>query len=84
MLYWCQNNKEVRVSPGNLPKPPQGMQYQLWAMVDGKPVSAGLFNMHELQQMNITPRADAFGVTLEKEGGADQPNMDELKVFRKV
>ena len=84
MLYWCQNKKEVRVSPGNLPKPPTGMQYQLWAMVDGKPVSAGLFNMQELQEMNITQRADAFGVTLEKSGGAEQPNMEELKVFRKV
>ena len=84
MLYWCQVKKELRVSPGNLPKPPSGMQYQLWAIVDGKPVSAGLFNMLELQEMNITPHAEAFGVTLEKAGGAEQPNMEELKVFRKV
>jgi anti-sigma-K factor RskA len=84
ILYWCQSKKEVRVSPGNLPKPPAGMQYQLWAMVDGKPVSEGLFTMQELQEMKITPRAEAFGVTLEKAGGAAQPNMDALKVFRKV
>ena len=60
------------------------MQYQLWAMIDGKPVSLGMINMQEMQIMKSTPRAEAFGVTLEKEGGASEPNMDELRVFRKV
>ncbi len=84
LLYWCSLKKDVAINPGNLPKPPTGMQYQLWAMIDGKPVSLGMINMQEMQIMQSTPRAEAFGVTLEKEGGASEPNMDELRVFRKV
>ena len=84
MIYWCQVAKEVCVSPGNLPAPPAGMAYQLWVIVDGKPVSLGMLNMHELQKMHNTDKAEAFGVTLEKAEGASQPNMDELRVYRKV
>ncbi len=84
MLYWCPVQRQVALSPGNLPKPPHGMQYQLWAIIDGKPVSLGMVNMLDLQPMGRTERAEAFGVTLEKEGGAATPNMDELKVFRKI
>jgi hypothetical protein len=84
MLYWCQIKNELRVSPGNLPPPPSGMQYQVWAIVDGKPVSVGLLNMGDLQPMSSIHSAEAFGVTLERAGGAEQPNMEELRVFRKV
>lgn len=84
LIYWCSIKKDLSVSPGNLPHPPTGMQYQLWAMVNEKPVSIGLMNMEELQSMNKTYHAEAFLVTLEKEGGAAAPSMDQLKVFRKV
>jgi anti-sigma-K factor RskA len=84
VLYWCPIEKQVAVSPGNLPQPPSGMGYQLWAIVDGKPVSLGMLEMKDLQPMLRAAGAEAFGVTLEKAGGAAQPNMEELRVFRKI
>ena len=84
LLYWCTISRDVSISPGNLPKPPAGMQYQLWAMVEGQPVSLGVLSMETYQIMRNTPRAEAFGITLEKEGGANTPNMEELKIYRKV
>ncbi len=84
LIYWCSIKKDLCLSPGNLAKPSTGMQYQLWAMVDDKPVSLGLLSMQQLQPMNRIQRAEAFCITLEKEGGALAPTMQQLKVFRKI
>ena len=42
MVCWCPTDKKVYVEIDKLPSAPQGMQYQLWAIVDGKPVSEGM------------------------------------------
>jgi len=57
---------------------PKGMQYQLWGMVDGKPVDGGLITSkdgktYSIQKMKTFGRAQAFAITLETEGGHPQP-----------
>ena len=37
-IFWMKNTGDVYVDPSNLPGTPSGKQYQLWAIVDGKPV----------------------------------------------
>jgi anti-sigma-K factor RskA len=72
-IYWLTNTGEIYIDPSNLPATPKGMQYQLWAIVDGKAIDAGLIvskdgKLH-MQKMKTFGRAQAFAVTLEKEGG---------------
>ncbi len=74
MVCWCPMEKKVYVEVDKLPAPPQGMQYQLWAMVDGKPVSEGMITIGSgLHRMPDIGNAQAFAVTLEKQGGNPTP-----------
>lgn len=74
MVCWCPMDKKVYVEIDNLPEPPKGMQYQLWAIVDNKPVNEGMLTMgNGLHPMKDVDNAQAFAVTLEKEGGSPTP-----------
>ena len=77
MVCWCPTDKTVYVEIDKLPPAPQGMQYQLWAIVDGKPVSEGMLAMSNgLHRMSDVENAQAFAVTLEKAGGSPTPTGD--------
>lgn len=87
-IFWMRNSGQVYVDPSNLPPPPAGMQYQLWAIVDGKPVDGGMIatgkGIYRIQKMRSFGRAEAFAITLEKEGGSPTPNMQEMYVMAKI
>ena len=75
-VYWNTKSKDVYLLVNNLPQPPSDRQYQLWAIVDGKPVDAGVFDLESvpgLLRMKNMPRAQVFAVTLEKRGGSLAP-----------
>lgn len=81
-IFWMKNTGEVYIDPSNLPKAPEGKQYQLWAIVDGKPVDGGLIvtakngNSYHIQKMKTFGKAQAFAVTLETTGGNETPKGD--------
>jgi anti-sigma-K factor RskA len=84
-VYWNQQEKEVFVLINNLPAPTPDKQYQLWAIVKGKPVSMGLLetgkNKDELfQKMKFISNAEMFAVTLEEKGGSASPDLDQMYV----
>jgi anti-sigma-K factor RskA len=85
-IYWNTGSKEVYLDVNSLPAPPQGMQYQLWAIVDGKPVDAGMIDMSSpgIHKMKRFESAQAFAVTLEKEGGSPAPNLSAMYVMGNV
>lgn len=84
-VFWDNHTKEVYLLPNKLAKAEPGKQYQLWAIVDGKPVDAGVMGeCAGLCHMKNIPRASAFAITLEKEGGSPTPTMSQLYVFGKV
>jgi anti-sigma-K factor RskA len=84
-VYWDTRSKDVYVLSNVLPKAPSGKQYQLWAMVDGKPVDAGMIgDCAALCRMKNIPRAQAFAITLEKQGGSPTPDLTQLYVMGKV
>jgi anti-sigma-K factor RskA len=88
-IFWMQNTGEVYIDPSNLPAPPAGKQYQLWAIVDGKPLDAGLISakngdIYRIQKMKTFGKAQAFAITLEKTGGSPTPTMDEMVVISKM
>lgn len=78
-IFWMQDTKEVMVDASNLPDAPKGMQYQFWAIVDGKPVDGGLIITNDkgqkfrMQKMKSFGKAQAFAISLEKEGGSAEP-----------
>ncbi|WP_417430537.1 anti-sigma factor domain-containing protein [Halpernia sp.] len=82
-VYW-DSSKKVYLKVNNLPAAPQGKQYQLWAIVDGKPVSAGMFDGSKpdsIQSMAVIDKAQAFAITLEKAGGSPTPTMENMMVM---
>ena len=86
IIYWNPTNKNTFVNVSNLPEPPKGKQYQLWAIDGGNSIDAGIFNTNKtsLQSMNPISSAQAFAVTLEKEGGNSTPTMDQMYVMGKI
>lgn len=77
MVCWCPQDKKVYIEIDKLPEPPQGMQYQLWAIVNGTPVSEGMLTKgNGLHPMKDVDNAQAFAVTLEKVGGSPTPKGD--------
>jgi anti-sigma-K factor RskA len=86
-VYWDTRTKDVYLAINRLPKPEANQQYQLWAIVDGKPVDAGIFEMTDgtgMTKMKNIPKAEAFAITLEKKGGSPTPSMDRMYVMGKV
>ena len=82
-VYW-HTSKKVFLEIKNLPAAPTGKQYQLWAIVDGKPVDMGMYNAKKdstIQEMKSVNNAKAFAITLEKEGGNPTPTMEEMYVM---
>jgi len=79
-VYWDTTSKDVYLLVNNLPKPASDKQYQLWALLDGKPVDAGMIDdEYFIQQNKLLIRmknmqsAQAFAITLEKKGGNPTP-----------
>ncbi len=81
MLAWDMKTNKVYLVRPNLPAPPNGMQYQLWAIVNDKPMDAGVFDIkNNTQELKSVPLPKAFAVTLEKMGGNAVPTSD-IKVL---
>ncbi|SFE13791.1 Anti-sigma-K factor rskA [Chitinophaga sp. CF118] len=88
-VYWNQTSKEVFLLPNNLPTPAPDKQYQLWAIVDGKPVDMGVFSLTSnaeelLQKMKSIDNAQMFAITLENKGGSPVPTMEQMYVAGKA
>jgi anti-sigma-K factor RskA len=70
-----------------LPANDQNHQYQLWALVGGKPVDLGVFDATAdssgFKNMKAIASADAFAVTLEPRGGSTSPTLSEMVVLGK-
>lgn len=64
----------------NLPQVPQDKTYQLWAIIDSKPVSCGIFNVDQqgngkikIPTLKDSKNIQKFAVTLEPAGGVPAP-----------
>jgi len=85
-VYWDHDTHHAYVDVLELPVPASGKQYQLWALVGGKPVDAGVFNVNDhpgMQQVKPVMQADAWAVTLEPMGGSAVPTMSQMYLLSK-
>jgi anti-sigma-K factor RskA len=70
-IYFNPKNNEVFIASLNMPELPTDKQYQLWAIIDGKPVDAGLiYKADSLGKMKPSPNATAFAISIENIGGS--------------
>jgi len=84
-VFWDSKSKDVYLLLNKLPEAATGKQYQLWAIVDNKPVDAGVISAcGGLCKMKNIPKASMFAITLEKTGGSPTPSMDQIYVAGKV
>ena len=87
-VYWNPQTKHVLLAANELPAQPSDKQYQLWAIVDGKPVDAGVFDTLPengvLQKMKDFDSAQAFAITLENRGGSPTPTMEAMYVIGNI
>ncbi|GAB2566952.1 anti-sigma factor [Spirosoma areae] len=89
LVYWNTITKQISVDIKSLPTLPPNQQYQLWSMVGGKPVDAGVFDAngstHLFQRLSRpVGQADAFAVTVEKRGGSPTPTLSTLLALSPV
>ncbi|MCX2576212.1 anti-sigma factor [Pedobacter sandarakinus] len=88
-VYWNKKDKSVLINyvAMDLPKTDAQHEYQLWALVNGKPVSLGVFGKIDaegsdvVQKMQMIEEAQAFAVTIEPMGGSINPTMEKLTVM---
>lgn len=86
-VFWNPARKEVLLSGIDLPKHPADKTYQLWALVDGVPVDAGVFDSNAaktLIPMKSIDQSQAFAITLEPKGGSKTPHLEALCVIGNV
>lgn len=86
-VYWNASSKEVYLRIQNMKELAENSQYQLWAIIDGKPVDAGVFDADEaglLKMKDIAAGATNFAVTIEPRGGKATPSLETMQVIGEV
>ena len=87
VLYWNPEHKGAYLNIVNLPPPPLGHQYQIWADVEGHHHNMGLINMAAanpdssfLHPLPYIENSQGFVITLETSGGSKHPTVEKLFV----
>lgn len=88
-VYWNTQTRQVSVDIKSLPPLPSNQQYQLWSLVSGKPIDAGVFEADSTTQAlqmlkRSIAQADAFAITVEKRGGSPTPTLSTLLAMTPV
>lgn len=82
VVYWNTAKSEVYLSALNLPATTSQQQYQLWAIIDGKPVDAGVFDLStNVLKLKDIKGAVAFAISLEAKGGSSTEAGPKGKVY---
>jgi anti-sigma-K factor RskA len=89
--YWNKEESQLFIDAKGLPAPPEGMSYQVWSLkLDPlSPTSVGLLEDFANDDNGIFALSNpndsqAFGITLEPEGGSEFPTLEQLYVLGMV
>lgn len=88
-VFFSKSKGDMFLALKDLPVPPQGKQYQLWVIQDGKPVDMGVISNNLVSggmahmDKSVTG-GEAFAISLENEGGSPVPTMEQIYVMGKV
>jgi anti-sigma-K factor RskA len=88
LIYWDKERKQTYINMSGLPPLAESKQYQLWAIVDGKPVDLGMLPNEKqeslLLRMKDVSEPQAFAITIEPKGGSARPTLDQMIVLGKI
>jgi len=82
-IYWDSASAAVYMVVRDLAPLPPGKQYQLWALIGGKPKSLGVFDAtgsRVILKMRDCKNAEAFSITIEGQGGAATPSNSRVQL----
>lgn len=85
-VFWNAETQDVAFKVNNLPELPAGKDYQLWAIVDGKPTDMGVIDFHDalesVKKGEIKVAGpQAFAITIEPKGGSKDPTLSAMVVL---
>jgi anti-sigma-K factor RskA len=88
-VFWNSVKKTTYLDMGKLPKPATDKQFQLWAIVEGKPTDMGVFEVSDAKDLiaiegQFIENPQAFAITLEPKGGSEVPTLDQMWVVGTV
>ncbi len=90
-VYWNKEDNKAYIDAKELPEPPRGKVYQVWSLKLNPltPTSIGLLDEfdqddNKIFQLDNANESEAFGITLEPEGGSESPTMEQLYVLGAV
>jgi anti-sigma-K factor RskA len=81
VVFLNTKDASVLISIDQLAEIPETNQYQLWALVDGKPIDMGVLDSNGVQKAKNIPEllnAQAFAITIEKKGGSPTPTLEKM------
>lgn len=85
IVYWNKASGTTYINCSGLPSVEGSEQFQLWALVDGKPVDMGVLSKDcSIAEMKPILNASAFAITLEPLGGRTTPTMEKMYVIGNV
>lgn len=86
-IYWDSASAAVYMIVRDLAPLPPTKQYQLWALIDGKPKDLGVFDAtggKVILKMKDCKKAEAFSITIEPKGGNTNPSPNSIKLTGKT
>ncbi len=87
-LYWDKKTGKAYIMIHHLVPSSTERKYQLWAIVNDKPVNVGMINDairdHFIELQNVPEGATAFTVTLENAGGSATPTLEQTYLSGKI
>lgn len=91
-VFWNEENQIAYIDASQLPEPPEGQVYQLWRLSSLQPLTphdAGLLegfseSDDKIFETQISGTSAAFAITLEPEGGSENPTLEQLYVLGQV
>lgn len=82
-VYWNTESKKAYFRMQELAQLTEDQAYQLWAIIDGKPVDAGVLRADGSLELakSFSGIASAFAVTIEPRGGSSEPTLDQMVLY---
>jgi len=89
-VFWNKETREVVIDARKLPALEGNEDYQLWAIVDGKPVDLGVIDIAGTSESRLLVKMKSivnpamFAITVEPRGGSSSPTLEAMIVAGKV
>ncbi|PWG05394.1 anti-sigma factor [Polaribacter aquimarinus] len=84
-IYWDKKTNSIYLDAKGLPEPPKGKVYQVWSLKLSPltPTSLGTIDtftadVNKIFTIDNPNESEAFGITLEPEGGSASPTLEQL------